>query len=58
MKKSKRKIPLLKIENELEIEAELETDPEEEFDTDVNEIVMLTSDGYYIIGDKNNRNFW
>jgi hypothetical protein len=45
----------------LEIEPDLELDPEtmdEDEDLDENELVTPSGDGYYILGNKKNRNFW
>jgi hypothetical protein len=43
------------------IDPDLELDPEalnDDEDLDENELVTPSGDGYYILGNKKNRNFW
>lgn len=52
--KDKEPVPVL-VDPDLELDPEA---PEDDEDLDENELVTPSGDGYYILGNKKNRNFW
>ena len=49
-----------KYKEQVLVDPDLELDPEalDDEELDENELVIQSGDGYYILGNKNNRNFW